>query len=146
MEVAIEFGEPIVAFEDGTSEHVGHCLMELFGDGFNVWVFYSSWDDFDTVALKQLLEFVTCKFTAVVMDDGDRYRVTQSHSESTSSVSYAEVKRVAATNSGHAVARSTMVSALTSLVRICSVLKRRNCTFQGPTMSVWMVAQGSILM
>ena len=50
--------------------------MDLFGDGFNVWVFYSSWDDFDTVALKQLLEFVTCKFTAVVMDDIDRYRVT----------------------------------------------------------------------
>ena len=50
--------------------------MDLFGDGFNVWVFYSSWDDFDTVALKQLLEFVTCRFTAVVMDDCDMYRVT----------------------------------------------------------------------
>ena len=50
--------------------------MHPFGDGVSAWVFYSSWDGFDIVTLKQLLEFVTCKFTAVVMDDGDRSRVT----------------------------------------------------------------------
>ena len=50
--------------------------MHPFGDGVSAWVFYSSWDGFDTVTLKQLLEFVICKFTVVVMDDGDRLRVT----------------------------------------------------------------------
>ena len=34
------------------------------------------WDGFDTVTLKHLLEFVSCKFTTVVMDDSDRSRVT----------------------------------------------------------------------
>ena len=39
-------------------------------------VFYSSRDGFDTVTLKKILEFVICKFTAIVTDDGDRSRVT----------------------------------------------------------------------
>ena len=50
--------------------------MDPFGDGVSALVFYSSWDGFDTVTLKQLLEFVICKFTAIVTDDGDRSRVT----------------------------------------------------------------------
>ena len=110
--------------------------MDLFGDGFSVWVFYSSWDGFDTVALKQLLEFVTCKFTAVVMDDGDRYRVTAKPF----GVNEFGVIRGGEACCGYLFGPCSCSvyygKCLDLFSKMFSVLKRRNCTFQGPTMSV----------
>ena len=118
--------------------------MNPFGDGASAWIFHCSWDGVDTVTQKQLLEFVTCKFTAVVMDDGDRYRVTAKPF----GVNEFGVIRGSEACCGYLFEPCSCSvyygTCLDLFVRICSVLERRSCTFQGPTMSVWTVAQGDI--
>ena len=52
--------------------------------------------------------------------------------------------RFAALNSGHAVARSTMVSALTYFVNTWSDFDKRNYTLQGPTISVCTISHGVV--